>query len=57
VVHRGFDDPPSLAMGAASEEEAMQPFRRVRDEIRQFIEGLPGNLPDKDKGPDLSVKF
>jgi arsenate reductase len=23
VVHRGFDDPPSLAMGAKSEEEAM----------------------------------
>ena len=57
VVHRGFDDPPSLAMGATSEEEAMQPFRRVRDEIRKFVEGMPENLPEKKEGPDLSVKL
>lgn len=43
-VHRGFDDPPALAAGAASEEEALAPYRRVRDEIRAFVEGLPGTL-------------
>ncbi|MEC9374385.1 MAG: arsenate reductase ArsC, partial [Planctomycetota bacterium] len=39
VVHRGFDDPPRLAVGARSEEEALGHFRRVRDEIRGFVEG------------------
>ncbi len=43
-VHVGFDDPPSLAVGARTEEEALAVFRRVRDEIRRFVEGLPENL-------------
>ena len=44
VVHVGFDDPPRLARGAATEEEAMVHYRRVRDEIRKFVETLPGDL-------------
>jgi arsenate reductase len=44
VVHAGFDDPPRLARGAGSDEEAMAHYRRVRDEIRRFIEGFPGTL-------------
>ena len=44
VVHAGFDDPPSLARGAANEEEALEHYRRVRDEIREFVRGLPHNL-------------
>ena len=48
VVHFGFDDPPSLARFAVTEEEALKHYRRVRDEIREFVEGLPeavcGNL-------------
>jgi arsenate reductase len=43
-LHRGFDDPPQLAATAASEEEALGHYRRVRDEIRKFIEGMPDNL-------------
>jgi arsenate reductase len=39
VVHRGFDDPPRLAAGAASDAEALPHYRRVRDEIRAFVEG------------------
>jgi arsenate reductase len=45
-LHKGFDDPPALAAGAASEEEALAPYRRVRDEIRAFIEGLPATLEE-----------
>ncbi len=41
VVNRGFDDPPALAAGAATEDEALGPYRRVRDEIRAWIETLP----------------
>ncbi|MEN8149940.1 MAG: arsenate reductase ArsC, partial [Planctomycetota bacterium] len=44
VVHRGFDDPPALAREAASEEEAFAHYRRVRDEIREFVLTLPGRI-------------
>jgi arsenate reductase len=37
VVHVGFEDPPKLARSAATEEEGLALYRRVRDEIRQFI--------------------
>ncbi|HOT00665.1 MAG TPA: arsenate reductase ArsC [Acidobacteriota bacterium] len=43
-MHAGFDDPPALARDAASEEEAMAHYRRVRDEIRRFVESLPESL-------------
>ena len=44
VIHVGFDDPPKLAKTAASEEEAMGHYRRVRDEIRAYVETLPESL-------------
>ena len=44
VVHRGFDDPPRLAAGAGSEDDAMAHYRRVRDEIRDFVQKLPEAL-------------
>ena len=40
VVHRGFDDPPRFARNARSEEQALGHYRRVRDEIRAFVESL-----------------
>ncbi len=42
--HKGFDDPPFLARDAKTEEEALNHYRRVRDEIRKFVEGMPGSL-------------
>ncbi len=44
IVHMGFDDPPRLAKGARSDEEALPHYRRVRDEIRAFVLTLPGSL-------------
>ena len=44
VIHVGFDDPPRLAKDAKSEEEALAHYRRVRDEIKAFVETLPGAL-------------
>lgn len=49
VVHVGFDDPPAMAKQAATEEEALNCYRRVRDEIRAYIEMLPGSLTGKQK--------
>jgi arsenate reductase len=45
IVHIGFDDPPALVGESATENDALAVYRRVRDEIRVFVEGLPGNLP------------
>jgi len=47
VIHVGFDDPPRLAKDAKTEEEALGHYRRVRDEIRAFVEGLPDSLEAK----------
>ena len=44
VVHVGFDDPPALAKDAKTEDEALAHYRRVRDEIRHYVETLPGSL-------------
>ena len=44
IVHVGFDDPPALAREEETEEGAMAHFRRVRDEIRAFVESLPEAL-------------
>ena len=43
-VHVGFDDPPRLAKNAKTEAEAMVHYRRVRDEIRSFVEKLPDSI-------------
>ena len=49
-IHVGFDDPPRLAKEAASEEEALRHYRRVRDDIRQFIEHIEDYIPMKNDG-------
>ena len=41
LIHKGFDDPPKLAENAKDEEEVMANYRRVRDEIRAFVDTLP----------------
>ena len=47
MVHVGFDDPPRLAADAKTEGERLAPYRRVRDEIRAFVEALPGSLDQR----------
>ena len=42
----GFDDPPRLALGADSEEEALESYRKVRDEIRRYMQTLPDVLDE-----------
>jgi len=43
-VHFAFDDPQRLASMEQVEEEALKHYRRVRDEIRSFVEKLPDVL-------------
>ena len=47
TIHAGFADPPALAAGAKSEEEALAHYRRGRDEIRDFVLTLPDSLPKR----------
>ena len=44
-VHRSFGDPPRLARASRSDQEALEHYRRVRDEIRDFVASLPESLP------------
>jgi arsenate reductase len=44
VIHVGFDDPPKLAAHVTGEEEKLNCYRRVRDEIKAFIETLPEKM-------------
>jgi arsenate reductase len=44
VVHVGFEDPPALARESRDEDEVLAHYRRVRDEIREWILTLPESL-------------
>ncbi|PIP89162.1 MAG: arsenate reductase [Bdellovibrionales bacterium CG12_big_fil_rev_8_21_14_0_65_38_15] len=37
VIHQGFRDPPRLTMEMTNEEDILNIYREVRDEIKQFI--------------------
>jgi arsenate reductase len=43
-IHKSFEDPPKSAESLRTKEEKMGIYRRVRDEIRDFIEGFPESL-------------
>ena len=44
VVHVGFNDPPSLTGHLPDGEEKLAVYRRVRDQIRRYVETLPEAL-------------
>jgi len=48
IIHKGFDDPPQIARELAEQgadvEAQLDCYRRVRDEIRAFVETLPESL-------------
>ena len=50
VIHVAFDDPPKmaaeLAEKGATEEEQLDCYRKVRDQIEEFVKKLPAALYD-----------
>ena len=48
TLHVGFDDPPALAKTAKNHQEVLDHYRRVRDQIKTFIQKLPQFLDDSD---------
>jgi arsenate reductase len=49
VVHVGFEDPPRLTKHSPDGEEKLAVYRRVRDEIRAFVERLPEVLATREE--------
>ncbi len=49
VIHHPFDDPPKLAKAFENEEDQLNCYRRVRDEIKAYVETLPESLRDTPK--------
>jgi arsenate reductase len=47
VVHRGFDNPPVLAEEESDETGKSSHYRRVRDQIKAFVETLPDALTER----------
>ncbi len=47
VIHMGFQDPPTITRGWTDEETILEVYRRVRDEIRKGVLGLPALLGEK----------
>jgi arsenate reductase len=46
IAHVGFDDPPRLAKEAKTPEEALDCYRRVRDQIKSYVQTLPDSLKE-----------
>lgn len=40
VIHVGFDDPPRLTKEMENEDQILDVYRRVRDEIKDFVENI-----------------
>ncbi|MBI5241241.1 MAG: arsenate reductase ArsC [Elusimicrobia bacterium] len=46
IVHRDFTDP---AAAQGTDDEVLAVFRRVRDQIRDFVAGLPDDLTEGER--------
>lgn len=46
IIHVGFDDPPRLTAEVEDEEEKLKVYRKVRDEIKEFIQNIEKHIND-----------
>ncbi|WP_062270047.1 arsenate reductase ArsC [Endozoicomonas arenosclerae] len=44
IIQNYFDDPPRLSASVTNEEESLNIYRRVRDEIKIWIQQLPHQI-------------
>lgn len=44
ILHQGFDDPPFLTREMTNEKDILNIYRRIRDEIKNYILTLPDIL-------------
>ncbi|MFA6003289.1 MAG: arsenate reductase ArsC [Elusimicrobiota bacterium] len=50
-LHQSFDDPPYLAKNVKDEEAALAHYRKVRDQIRAFVQTLPDIIHSQENVP------
>jgi len=43
-IHHPFRDPREVAKSALTDEDKIEAYRIVRDQIRQYVEAMPDNL-------------
>jgi arsenate reductase len=55
VVHVGFEDPPKLTRDMPDGEEKLAVYRRVRDQIRAYVETLPDSLNSGSREPATTI--
>lgn len=48
IIHVGFDDPPRLTANMTNEDDILQVYRRVRDDIKAFISKLETVLEERE---------
>jgi len=44
VIHMGFDDPPILAEQFDNDEDKLNCYRQIRDQIREYVLTIPKSL-------------
>ena len=49
IVHVGFDDPPRLTKDMDNEEEVLNVYRRVRDQIKSMVANIETYIEEKDE--------
>ena len=47
LIHFGFDDPPYLTKDLTNDEAILKVYRKVRDEIKDFVLNLESHILDK----------
>lgn len=40
IIHKGFDDPPEMAKRFTDNEEKLNCYRKVRDEIYEYVKAI-----------------
>jgi len=55
VIHVAFEDPPKLTSHLPDGKEKLAVYRRVRDQIRAFVETLPESLTSEMPEPKKEV--
>ncbi|MHB9070143.1 MAG: arsenate reductase ArsC [Sedimentisphaerales bacterium] len=51
IIHHGFDDPIRLASNETGKQNILKHYRRVRDEIRMYIQTMPASLIGQKDSP------
>jgi arsenate reductase len=46
VIHHGFDDPPKMAKEFSDENDKLNCYRKVRDQIKEYVLTLPNSLQE-----------